>query len=75
MQAVRANVREGNHQISLATEDMFIWGQVHTGVAVLFPQPGSAGGSCTATWSNTPGVQYHLLEPLHDGARGGGSQS
>lgn len=24
--AVRANVREGNRQISLATEDMFIWG-------------------------------------------------
>jgi radical SAM superfamily enzyme YgiQ (UPF0313 family) len=28
--AVRANVREGNKQISLATEDMFIWGQVQT---------------------------------------------
>ena len=30
MAGVRANVREGNNQISLATEDMFIWGQVHT---------------------------------------------
>jgi radical SAM superfamily enzyme YgiQ (UPF0313 family) len=29
MKAVRSNVREGNKQISLATEDMFIWGQVH----------------------------------------------
>ncbi|MSV27359.1 MAG: hypothetical protein EXQ52_01230 [Bryobacterales bacterium] len=27
MDAVRANVREGNKQISLATEDMFIWGR------------------------------------------------
>src|SRR5262245_55412724 len=30
MDAVRANVQHGNKQISLATEDMFIWGQVHT---------------------------------------------
>jgi radical SAM superfamily enzyme YgiQ (UPF0313 family) len=28
--AVQANVRDGNKQVSLATEDMFIWGQVHT---------------------------------------------
>ena len=38
MAAVRANVRGGNKQISLATEDMFIWGQVHTDAALL-PQP------------------------------------
>ena len=28
----------GNKQISLATEDMFIWGQVHTD-ALFIPQP------------------------------------
>ncbi len=37
MRAVRANVREGNKQISLATEDMFIWGQVHTDTPFYFP--------------------------------------
>ena len=37
MDAVRANVREGNGLISLATEDMFIWGQVHTGTPFYFP--------------------------------------
>ena len=35
--AVRANVRDGNKQISLATEDMFIWGQVHTDTPFYFP--------------------------------------
>ena len=34
---MRANVREGNKQISLATEDMFIWGQVHTDTPFYFP--------------------------------------
>ena len=37
MDAVRANVRDGNKQISLATEDMFIWGQVHTDTPFYFP--------------------------------------
>jgi len=37
MDAVHANVRDGNNQISLATEDMFIWGQVHTGIPFYFP--------------------------------------
>ena len=37
MAAVLANVREGNDQISLATEDMFIWGQVQTGTPFFFP--------------------------------------
>ena len=37
MGAVQANVREGNKQISLATEDMFIWGQVHTDIPFYFP--------------------------------------
>ena len=37
MDAVRANVRQGNKVISLATEDMFIWGQVHTDTPFFFP--------------------------------------
>ncbi len=37
MAAVHANVRDGNNQISLATEDMFIWGQVHTDTPFYFP--------------------------------------
>jgi len=37
MEGVYANVREGNNQISLATEDMFIWGQVNTGTPFYFP--------------------------------------
>ena len=37
MARVRANVRDGNKQISLATEDMFIWGQVHTDTPFYFP--------------------------------------
>ena len=37
MDAVRANVRQGNNLISLATEDMFIWGQVHTDTPSSFP--------------------------------------
>ncbi len=37
MRAVRANVDQGNRQVSLATEDMFIWGQVRTGVPFYFP--------------------------------------
>ena len=37
MSAVAANVRDGNKQISLATEDMFIWGQVQTDTPFYFP--------------------------------------
>jgi hypothetical protein len=37
MDAVRRNVEQGNSQISLATEDMFIWGQVGTGTPFFFP--------------------------------------
>ena len=35
--AVEANARQGNRQVSLATEDMFIWGQVNTGSPFYFP--------------------------------------
>ena len=37
LEAVRANARQGNKQISLATEDMFIWGQVQTKTPFFFP--------------------------------------
>lgn len=37
MAGVHANVRDGNRQISLATGDMFIWGQVHTETHQLSP--------------------------------------
>ena len=37
MKAVRANAEGGNKQISLATEDMFIWGQVKTDTPFFFP--------------------------------------
>ncbi|MDQ3009273.1 MAG: hypothetical protein M3X11_01015, partial [Acidobacteriota bacterium] len=37
MKAVHANISGGNKQISLATEDMFIWGQVHTDTPFYYP--------------------------------------
>src|SRR5208337_722223 len=60
MAAVRANVREGNSQISLATEDMFIWGQVHTGTPFFFPNR-EALVSLYTDIVETPGVKSHLL--------------
>ena len=45
MSAVRANIENGNGQISLATEDMFIWGQVQTDTPFLLPEPGGVGRS------------------------------
>jgi radical SAM superfamily enzyme YgiQ (UPF0313 family) len=60
MDAVHANVRDGNHQISLATEDMFIWGQVHTGVPFYFPNR-EALLDLYRGIVNTPGVDNHLL--------------
>ena len=60
MKAVRANVREGNTQISLATEDMFIWGQVHTDTPFYFPNR-EALLDLFADVVNTPGVEHHLL--------------
>ena len=58
--AVRANVREGNKQISLATEDMFIWGQVHTDTPFYFPNR-EALVDLYSDIVNTPGVEQHLL--------------
>jgi radical SAM superfamily enzyme YgiQ (UPF0313 family) len=60
MKAVRANVREGNKQISLATEDMFIWGQVHTETPFYFPNR-EALLDLYSDIVNTPGVDHHVL--------------
>ncbi|HKV40872.1 MAG TPA: radical SAM protein, partial [Blastocatellia bacterium] len=60
MSAVRANVREGNDQISLATEDMFIWGQIHTDTPFYFPNR-EALVDLYSDIVNTPGVDRHLL--------------
>jgi radical SAM superfamily enzyme YgiQ (UPF0313 family) len=60
MAAVRANVREGNRQISLATEDMFIWGQVHTETPFFFPNREALLGLYSDI-VNTPGVEQHVL--------------
>ena len=58
--AVRANVRDGNKQVSLATEDMFIWGQVRTGTPFYFPNR-EALLDLYADVVNTPGVEQHVL--------------
>jgi hypothetical protein len=58
--AVRANVREGNKQISLATEDMFIWGQVHTNTPFYFPNREALLDLFSAV-VDTPGVEQHVL--------------
>lgn len=60
MEAVRANVRQGNKQISLATEDMFIWGQVHTDTPFYFPNR-EALLDLYSEIVNTPGVEQHVL--------------
>jgi radical SAM superfamily enzyme YgiQ (UPF0313 family) len=60
MRAVRANVREGNRQISLASEDMFIWGQVHTDTPFYFPNREALLDLYTDV-VNTPGVEEHIL--------------
>jgi hypothetical protein len=60
LSAVRANVREGNKQISLATEDMFIWGQVQTDTPFFFPNR-EALVDLYSEIVNTPGVEQHVL--------------
>ena len=60
MSGVRANVRNGNRQISLATEDMFIWGQVHTDTPFYFPNR-EALLDLFSEVVNTPGVEQHVL--------------
>ncbi|MEE8176889.1 MAG: radical SAM protein, partial [Acidobacteriota bacterium] len=58
--AVRGNVRNGNKQISLATEDMFIWGQVQTETPFFFPNR-EALLDLFGEIVRTPGVEQHLL--------------
>ena len=60
MGAVQANVRDGNKQISLATEDMFIWGQVHTDIPFYFPNR-EALLDLYGDIVDTPGVEQHVL--------------
>jgi len=60
MKGVRANVRDGNDQISLATEDMFIWGQVHTDTPFYFPNR-EALVDLYREIVETPGVRHHVL--------------
>lgn len=60
MEAVRANVAAGNRQISLATEDMFIWGQVHTDTPFYFPNR-EALLDLYGEIVSTPGVEQHVL--------------
>jgi radical SAM superfamily enzyme YgiQ (UPF0313 family) len=60
MEGVRANVEGGNTQVSLATEDLFIWGQVHTNVPFFFPNR----DALLALYRDVvgyPGVRYHVL--------------
>ena len=60
MAAVRANAREGNKQISLATEDMFIWGQIRTQTPFFFPNR-EALLDLYGDIVHTPGVEQHVL--------------
>ena len=60
LEAVRANVAHGNKQISLATEDMFIWGQVKTDTPFFFPNR-EALVDLYRDVVETPGVEQHVL--------------
>lgn len=60
MAGVLANIRQGNKQTSLATEDMFIWGQVHTATPFFFPNR-EALLDLYSEIVNTPGVELHVL--------------
>lgn len=58
--AVRMNARQGNSQVSLATEDMFIWGQVGTATPFYFPNR-EALLDLYARVVSVPGVEQHVL--------------
>jgi radical SAM superfamily enzyme YgiQ (UPF0313 family) len=60
MKAVHANVANGNSQVSLSSEDMFIWGQVKTGTPFFFPNR-EALLDLYRDVVNTPGVTEHVL--------------
>ncbi len=57
---VRANVGQGNRQISLATEDMFRWGPERKDTPFYFPNR-KALLDLYADIVTTPGVEQHLL--------------
>ena len=60
MGAVRSNIELGNSQISLATEDMFIWGQVRTETPFFFPNRETLLGLYSDI-VNYPGVKEHVF--------------
>jgi hypothetical protein len=60
LDAVRVNVNKGNKQISLATEDMFIWGQVRTDIPFFFPNREALVDLYTEA-ANVPGVEQFGL--------------
>lgn len=60
LKSVRANVEEGVDIISLATEDMFIWGQVGTGAPFYFPNREALVDLYSAV-AGYPGVKHHML--------------
>ena len=60
MAAVKANVDAGRDQISLATEDMFIWGQVETGTPFFFPNR-EALVDLYRDAAHYPGVKHFVL--------------
>jgi len=60
MAAIRANIENGNKQISLATEDMFIWGQVHTDTPFFFPNR-EALLDLYSSIAGVPGVEQQVL--------------
>jgi radical SAM superfamily enzyme YgiQ (UPF0313 family) len=60
LEAVQANVQGGNRQISLATEDMFIWGQVRTSTPFFFPNR-EALLELYSQVANYPGVEQVVL--------------
>ncbi|HET9219410.1 MAG TPA: radical SAM protein [Terriglobia bacterium] len=60
MRAVKANAEAGNSQISLATEDMFIWGQVRSSTPFFFPNREALLDLYRDT-STYPGVEHVVL--------------
>jgi len=60
LSSVKANVKEGIDIISLATEDMFIWGQVRTDVPFYFPNR-EALVDLYRDAAHHPGVKHFML--------------
>jgi radical SAM superfamily enzyme YgiQ (UPF0313 family) len=60
LNGIHANVANGNTQISLSSEDMFIWGQVKTDTPFFFPNR-EALVDLYREAVNTPGVREHVL--------------